>query len=376
MAKQVEGKLCVARANGQQFDVKFDGTMDIEMLQGPDEFATLCDCLFRSGVLRRDTFLAALHRRRFEAVRKAHPGSAPSAKLADIFRISELATMTASFLCLADASRLRELSRGTRAAILMLVHYLCRGASIKTCISKRFRTSIRRDIAGEVYSMYQLLYRLDLEPFVCQPFWEWMASYTFVVPSRTTTRHLDSTEFVDHPATASHFAKLLQQLACHLMLGGLWNGIVNSMWLPLLQGRIYVCGGSSNDEDYLILQGKLYVCGGETGTSSLDDFMALDTAERLKPGGSWETLPPMSEPRGGDANGEPNIVACVLEGCLYVRGGHEVDSMERFDPLTHRWESLPPMQTPRYYAAMVAFNHRIYVCGGKDDNDSEEKTLL
>ena len=25
------------------------------------------------------------------------------------------------------------------------------------------------------------------------------------------------------------------------------------------------------------------VCGGETGTSSLDDFMALDTAERLKP---------------------------------------------------------------------------------------------
>eukprot|EP00435_Cladocopium_sp_Y103_P062069 s591_g23.t1 len=50
--------------------------MDTEMLQRPDEFATLCDCLFRSGVLRRDTFLAALHRRRFEAVRKAHPYAA------------------------------------------------------------------------------------------------------------------------------------------------------------------------------------------------------------------------------------------------------------------------------------------------------------
>ena len=95
--------------------------MGAEKLDGPDEFAALCDCLFRqrlegivkhpqvytklvytmqcrSGVLRpahvaffcwfifwrgslpaslcverRDTFLATLHRRRFEAVRRAHP---------------------------------------------------------------------------------------------------------------------------------------------------------------------------------------------------------------------------------------------------------------------------------------------------------------
>lgn len=32
----------------------------------------------------------------------------------------------------------------------------------------------------------------------------------------------------------------------------------------------------------------------------------------------WEILPPMSEPRGGDANGDPNIVACVLGNYLYV----------------------------------------------------------
>ena len=34
--------------------------------------------------------------------------------------------------------------------------------------------------------------------------------------------------------------------------------------------------------------------------------------------GCWETLPPMSEPRGGDANGDPNIVACVLGNYLYA----------------------------------------------------------
>lgn len=32
----------------------------------------------------------------------------------------------------------------------------------------------------------------------------------------------------------------------------------------------------------------------------------------------WEILPPMSEPRGGDANGDPNILACVLGNYLYV----------------------------------------------------------
>ena len=93
--------------------------MGAEKLDGPDEFAALCDCLFRQrleGILkypqvytkfipcnagpecsglpmslffwfifcwgslpaslcveRRDTFLATLHRRRFEAVRRAHP---------------------------------------------------------------------------------------------------------------------------------------------------------------------------------------------------------------------------------------------------------------------------------------------------------------
>eukprot|EP00930_Biecheleria_cincta_P032537 TRINITY_DN22580_c0_g1_i2.p2 TRINITY_DN22580_c0_g1~~TRINITY_DN22580_c0_g1_i2.p2 ORF type:complete len:194 (+),score=18.82 TRINITY_DN22580_c0_g1_i2:797-1378(+) len=112
------------------------------------------------------------------------------------------------------------------------------------------------------------------------------------------------------------------------------------------------------------LRGQLYVCGGETGTSGLNDFVALDTAERFNPrAGRWENLPRMSEPRGKDANGEPSVVACALADCLYVRGGHEIDSMERFDAQLGRWEALPPMWTPRYYAVMIACNSRLYVCG-------------
>ncbi|CAK9070274.1 unnamed protein product [Durusdinium trenchii] len=346
----------------------------------------------------RDTFLAALHRRRFEAVGKAHPGSAPSAKLADIFRISELATMTASFLCLADASRLRELSRGTRAVgknAVFRSHPDARALFVSGCQ--------HQDLHLETISHFDPTRHcwrsvLDVSASLS------LGSRTFCVP---TLLGVDGFLYVcgaqqNNDTMCIHRFDALKSRWTTLPPLPTSRSFCNN-WpaISCLEGRIYVCGGSSNDEDYLsavdcfdplsfgwealapmgtpracaaaaVLQGKLYVCGGETGTSSLDDFMALDTAERLKPGGSWETLPPMSEPRGGDANGEPNIVACVLEGCLYVRGGHEVDSMERFDPLTHRWESLPPMQTPRYYAAMVAFNHRIYVCGGKDDNDSEE----
>ena len=46
-------------------------------------------------------------------------------------------------------------------------------------------------------------------------------------------------------------------------------------------------------------------------------FVLRELSVRREASG-WESLPPMSEPRGGDANGDPNIAACVLGDFLYV----------------------------------------------------------
>ncbi|CAL1151348.1 unnamed protein product [Cladocopium goreaui] len=371
--------------------------MDTEMLQRPDEFATLCDCLFRSGVLRRDTFLAALHRRRFEAVRKAHPYATHKSGLADVFRIGELAATAASFLCLADASRLRELSKQTRAVSKGAVfsHPDARALFVLGCQHQdlqSFETISHFDPTRHCWNTLNVPPSLTTgSRSFCMPTLLGVDGFLYICGAQS--QHSDA--MCLHRLERSKWITL-PPLPTPRRASNSWPAISS------LKGRIYICGGSSHDEDYLsavdcfdplsfqwesfapmgtaracavaeALGGELYVCGGETGTSNIDDFIALDTAERFSPmTGCWETLPPMSEPRGGDANGDPNIVACVLGNYLYVRGGHEVDSMERFNPATHQWESLPPMKTPRYYAAMVAFNNRIYVCGGKDDNDAEE----
>jgi len=316
--------------------------------------------------------------------------------LADIFRMGELATTAASFLCLADASRLRELSKGTRAVSkgAVLSHPDARALFVSGC---------QQDMqSGEAISHFDPTRHcwktLNVPASLST------SSRSFCMP---TLLGLDGFLYVcgaqsNHTMCIHRFDALKSRWITLPPLPTSRRAFNSWPAISCLEGRIYICGGSSNDEDYLsavdcfdplsfrweslapmgtaracavaeALGGELYVCGGETGTSNIHDFMALDTAERFSPLTSrWEILPPMSEPRGGDANGDPNIVACVLGNYLYVRGGHEVDSMERFNPLTNEWESLPPMKTPRYYAAMVASNSRIYVCGGKDDNDAEE----
>eukprot|EP00439_Symbiodinium_sp_Y106_P063320 s2412_g9.t2 len=368
--------------------------MVAEKLDGPDEFATLCDCLFRSGVLRRDTFLAALHRRRFEAVRRAHPYPVHS-RLADVFRIAELATAVSSFLCLAGTCRLRELSNSSRDASRAAVfgHSDSQAVFVSGCNQNLTMEKIAHfDPTRHRWSTLDVPKSLSIgSRSFCMPTLLGHDGYLYVCGARSD----------DHAMCIQRFDALKSSWTTLPSAPTPRRGFNNWPAIACMEGHIYVCGGSSDDENFLsgvdcfdpltfkweslgamgtpragaaaaALKGHLYVCGGETGTSGINDFSALDTAERFARASGWESLPPMSEPRGGDANGDPNIAACVLGDFLYVRGGREVDSMERFNPSAHCWESLPPMRTPRYYAAMVAFNSRVYVCGGKDDYDAED----
>ncbi|XP_029214091.1 kelch-like protein 28 isoform X2 [Acropora muricata] len=90
----------------------------------------------------------------------------------------------------------------------------------------------------------------------------------------------------------------------------------------------------------------------------------LRTVERYDPStNSWEMMPAMSTYRinfGGD----------VLNGCLYVVGGHNgvfhLRSVERFDPVASEWAMVTPMNRPRTGLSVTVLNGLLYAVGGHD----------
>jgi len=90
-----------------------------------------------------------------------------------------------------------------------------------------------------------------------------------------------------------------------------------------------------------VLRDRLYLLGGRS-----DDRRSLDAVESYDPDtDSWDGSAPMSHARF-DAK------AATVNGCLYVFGGEAgsaqrtlsaLRSVERFDPVTGRWEALPDM---------------------------------
>lgn len=103
---------------------------------------------------------------------------------------------------------------------------------------------------------------------------------------------------------------------------------------------------------------EVYVFGGKNNTQ-----LALATVERLNPRTMrWDSLPPMRSARYGCA-------AAALNGRLYVVGGHNgtevVASVERFNPMRGVWERVPPMMTARSRCAASAARGLLYVIGGR-----------
>ena len=110
-----------------------------------------------------------------------------------------------------------------------------------------------------------------------------------------------------------------------------------------------------------VLHGKIHVVGGRVpGDMELTAHEIYDPAT-----GSWTTGPPLPTGRSG-------IAVVAHRERLYVFGGETVgwfsrktfDEAERFDPMTSRWEVLPPMPTARHGLGAASFGEAIYVLSG------------
>jgi len=94
------------------------------------------------------------------------------------------------------------------------------------------------------------------------------------------------------------------------------------------------------------------------------DYRAVDTVERYDPlTDSWESLPVLNSARAGSS-------AVVLAGRLYIIGGeasgHALNDVQRFDPWVGSWETLPSMHQGRIRAAATDGGGCIFVLGGLD----------
>lgn len=110
-----------------------------------------------------------------------------------------------------------------------------------------------------------------------------------------------------------------------------------------------------------VLDDKLYVFGGR-GTETL----ALDTVERFDPAtGKWEDLPPMPVPSGG-------LAAVVADGKAFVIGGGNdgaetvSGAVQEFDPASGEWTLLPDLRTARHGHGVAAAGEKFWVFGGSD----------
>lgn len=128
-----------------------------------------------------------------------------------------------------------------------------------------------------------------------------------------------------------------------------WSDLPN----PLPNARVY-CGAASSEE-------KIYVVGGiDSLAESTSELSELDTRTW-----KWQQLPSMKQPRWACAS-------VAVGGFIYVFGGigstkqkdPRLDSAERYNINTKKWEDLPRMPTKRTAFSAVAVENKIYIIGG------------
>jgi N-acetylneuraminic acid mutarotase len=105
---------------------------------------------------------------------------------------------------------------------------------------------------------------------------------------------------------------------------------------------------------------RLIWAGGARNSIARSDAFAYDFRTRR-----WSRLPSMNSRR-------EHVGEAVLDGMLYVLGGRApeslaVDTAERFDPATGRWETLPPLPVPSGGLAAVSFENAVVAVSGGDD---------
>ena len=106
----------------------------------------------------------------------------------------------------------------------------------------------------------------------------------------------------------------------------------------------------------------LYAVGG----SNRDDGSRsnLNSMERYDPiSDSWTEMPPMNRSRGAAS-------IAALNNCLYAVGGYDsgqwLNEVERFDPGIGQWTLVAPLNHCRTGIAVTALNGEVYAIGGYD----------
>lgn len=106
----------------------------------------------------------------------------------------------------------------------------------------------------------------------------------------------------------------------------------------------------------VIAEGQLYVVGGFDGQDELADTTVYTLAS-----GEWQTLAPLTTPRGG--------LSLVYDGlAIFAIGGgwtHTLTTLERYDPAANVWSNTPsPLQGEWRHLAATSYNDRLHLLGG------------
>lgn len=110
-----------------------------------------------------------------------------------------------------------------------------------------------------------------------------------------------------------------------------------------------------------VVNGRIHVIGGRFNDNSQMTLHEIYDPKTNR----WETGPPMPTGRSG-------VATVARNGWIYVFGGEKnmppwrrtFREAERFDTRTGRWESLPPLATPRHGLAAAVLSDGIHVISG------------
>ena len=125
---------------------------------------------------------------------------------------------------------------------------------------------------------------------------------------------------------------------------------------PLPQPRDHGCGGA--------VGGKLYVTGGRNANIGSTSPIVFE----LTPGAGWIQRAPMPTARGGTACGVigDRIIVAGGEGNPAAGSRGVFPQVEAYDAVADTWATLAPMPTPRHGMGAAAWDGRLYVPGGAD----------
>jgi Kelch motif len=143
------------------------------------------------------------------------------------------------------------------------------------------------------------------------------------------------------------------QVARYDIAAGTWSLIAP---MPIGVNHPAVAAGAGR------CRGQLYVYGGYTADGSLT--AEVDALQRYDPPtGSWSSLPGSGVPRGAASLA---AVGCSLYAIGGASAGHALNLVQAYDIRRGSWRTVASLQVAREHLAAVAIGRRILAFGGRD----------